>query len=422
MKNRIVPTILIALIALAPFGSGLMAISHLSNPRSVGMGGAYIGMARGFESPLWNPANLILSKKNRYSVNLFHLGVGVQNNSLSKSQYDLYNGAQLAPSDIDDILNSIPTDGMMLGINTESQVLRFAAGHMAFSIEGLFCTELQLDKNFVESLVRGNEMDKMYTFDNSDGQGFLVLSYNLSGAIPLHILPVKQFAVGATIKYLQGFGFMNVKDVKGYMTTTIDGMEANGLITSEYAGSGKGIGFDIGVASEINNQWTASLAFKNIISNIQWHQDATENFYSFNMDPVTLDIVEDTDSDSLFKTVEAESLKSFTSSTLPAEMRLGIVYHYKNIAVAADYIQGLNHRPGTSLVPQMAVGLQYLLASWLPLRTGFAVGGKERIISACGFGLKLGAFALDFGVSNNGGFLLSNQRGLNLAAGIGFWF
>ncbi|MFZ5519235.1 MAG: DUF5723 family protein [Candidatus Zhuqueibacterota bacterium] len=422
MKNRIAFIIIVVVFTLVPCGSGLMAISHLSNPRSVGMAGAYIGMARGFESPLWNPANLVLTKKNRYSVNVFHMGVGVLNNSFSKSQYDLYNGAQLTPGDIDDILHSIPADGLRLGINTESQVLSFASGHMAFSIEGLFCTDLQLDKNFVEILFRGNEMDKMYTFGNSDGQGFAVLSYNLSGALPLHISRVKKFAVGATIKYLQGFGFMNVKDAKGYMTTTIDGMEANGLITTEYAGSGKGIGFDIGVASEINHTWTASLAFKNIISNIQWHQDATENFYSFNMDPVTLEIVEDTDTDSIFKTVEAESLKSTTSSTLPAEMRLGVVYHYKNLAVAADYIQGLNNRPGTSLVPQMALGLLYTPLSWLPLRTGFAVGGKEGFISACGFGLKLGAFALDFGVSNNGGFFLSNQHGLNLALGIGFWF
>ena len=422
MKNRKILVFTVALLVSIYFAPDGLAISNLSNPRSTAMGGAYIGLARGVEAPLWNPANLALSSKNRYSVNLINFGVGLHNNSFNKSQYDMYNGDSLTTGDIDDILNSIPGDGLKLFMNTESQILSFASGHIAFSVEAIVCSELQLDKNFVEIMFRGNEMDKIYEFDNSDGEAFAVASYNLSGALPLNVSGVKRFSIGATIKFLQGYGYMKVKNTLGYMSTTIDGLEANGLINMEYAGSGKGIGFDIGAAAEINSLWTVSLAFKNIISNIQWNQDATEKFFSFNMDPVTMDILEDTDTDSLFKTEEAESLMSKTSSALPAQMHLGVVYNFKKMMFAADYIQGLNKRPGTSRIPQLAVGMQYDVLPWLPLRTGLAIGGNERFVSACGLGLKLGAFALDFGVSNRGGFFLSNQHGLNLAVGVGFWF
>lgn len=422
MKNILTFTLVLLFVTAGFFLTESKAGSHISNPRSVGMGGAYIGMARGFESAVWNPANLLLSSETRYSVSLVNLGVGVHNNSFNKSQYDMYNGDSLSAGDIDDILNSIPGDGLKFFMNTGSQLLSFASGHLAFSMEAIVCSELQLDKNFVEIMFRGNEMDQIYSFDNSDGEAFAVASYNLSGALPVHISGVKSFSVGATIKYLQGYGYMKVKETQGYMSTTIDGLEANGLITMEYAGSGKGIGFDIGAAAEINNLWTLSLAFKNLVSNIQWHQDATDKNFSFNMDPVTMEILEDTETDSLFDTEETTTELGTTSSSMPAVMHLGAVYHYKKMLVAMDYIQGLNERPGATFTPQFAVGVQYNALPWLPLRTGMAVGGNERFVSACGFGFKFGAFALDLGVSNRGGFILGNQRGLNLALGIGFWF
>lgn len=422
MKNRIARILILVFIFTGILMPEVNAISKNSNPRSVGMAGAYIGIARGFESPIWNPANLMLSSNHRYSVNLINVGVGIQNNSFSLSQYNMYNGDSLTTGDIDDILGSIPSDGLKIFMNTESQILSFASGHLAFSMEALICSEIQMDKNFVEIMFRGNEMDQVYTFDNTDGEAFAVASYNLSGAMPLYIDGIKNFSIGGTIKYLQGFGYMKIKNTQGYMSTTIDGLEANGLVNMEYAGSGKGISFDFGAAAELNNLWTVSLAFKNIISNIQWNQDATGKSYQFTMDPVTMEILENTDTDSLFNTEETESELGTTSSSLPAEMHLGVVYNYNKMLVAADYIQGLNKRPGTSTVPQLAVGMQYHVLPWFPLRTGLAVGGHERFTSAFGFGFQLGAFALDFGVSNRGGFFLSNQRGANLALGIGFWF
>ena len=49
------------------------------------------------------------------------------------------------------------------------------------------------------------------------------------------------------------------------MTTTVNGLEAHGVVNFESAEGGNGIAFDLGLASEVNHNWTFSLVVKNIL-------------------------------------------------------------------------------------------------------------------------------------------------------------
>ena len=62
-------------LSFSSTGKLLYGQSGISNARSVAMGGAYTAIARGIESPSWNPANLALSGKNKYHFNLVSLGL-----------------------------------------------------------------------------------------------------------------------------------------------------------------------------------------------------------------------------------------------------------------------------------------------------------------------------------------------------------
>jgi len=418
-NNITICLIFISGVILLPDTS--FATGKFSNPKGTAMAGAYIGLARGIDAPVWNPANLGLSTKNLRSINLINLGFGLYNNSFTINQYNSYNGDSLTTEDIDDILNSVPDNGLNLFINAESQLLSFASGLVAFSIEGLINSNFQLDKKFLEVILRGNEMDRIYHFDNSHGEAYAVLSYNLSGALPLEISQVKKFAIGRSLKFLQGFRYIKIIDTQGLMTTTTDGLEAHGNINFKSADGGNGIGFDIGVASEIDEKWTVSMVLKNIFSQINWAKSASEKSYSFLMDPITLDVFNDTDLDSIFKTDENEKSVAAISSSLPTEFHLGALYCYNNLSFTLDCVQSLKKKPGYSNTPQVAAGMQYHVLPWLQLRTGIAVGGNERLKSAGGFGVNFIPVMLDFGISNCGGMFLRNQRGLNLAFGIGLW-
>ena len=396
------------------------SIANISNARSVGLAGAYVGLARGIDAPLWNPANLGLKDNKRLSISLLNLGVGVYNNSFSISQYETYNGAYWSEDDIKNILNSIPPDGMELSVNGAGQLASFSSGRIAFTVEALMDSKIKLVKDFFDLILYTNTNKDQHVFDNCEGEAWVLMSYNLSAAFPLKVSYFQQFAVGTTIKYLQGFGYFNIVETKGFRTTTSAGESAVGVIEMEYAGLGQGVAFDLGAAAVLNRQWTFSLGLKNIVSNIKWNNEAQKKYYSFSMDSVDLfTIIEE---DSVIENEESEEKLSSISSSLPAELQLGVVYYHRRFTATMALIQGFSVRPGSSTMPKAAAGIEYNIFSWFPIRTGLSVGGDDTFSSAIGLGFKFGAFALDFGMSNRGGLILYNQKGVNLALSMGLWF
>ena len=409
--------ICVSAVIMVP-GSGLPA-SNGSDASGVAMAGAYMGLARGIDAAVWNPANLGLSTNSNMSINLIHIGAGVNNNSWTLGQYNQYNGDSLATDDINDILNSVPGDGVKFYGMAESQLAGFAKGRFAFSIEGMVASGFQFSKNFLEVMFRGNELDQVYQFDDSDGEAYTLMSYNVSGALPIRLASFQSAAIGATIKYLHGFRYLKMTNTTGVMTTTMDGLEAHGQVDFKSAGSGNGFGLDLGVASEIDDNWTVSLALKNIYSQLTWRENASIKTYSFLMDPITLEVLQNTDIDSLFKTGETEQPVASISSSLPAILYLGTLYHHKSYDFTVGYTQVLTKVAAYAMTPQLAGGLQYQALPWLQLRTGIAIGGTERFNAALGFGLTFLPFKFDFGVANYGGLFPKNQRGLNIALGFG---
>jgi len=186
--------------------------ANISNARSIGLAGAYVGLAKGVDAPLWNPANLGLSPEGRLSVTIFNFGVSVFNNSFSKQQYEKYNGAYWSENDIEDILNSIPNDGMKLSFDGAGQIASFSSGRIAFSIEALVESKVKLVKDFFDLVLYTNTNKSEHIFDDCEGEAWGIMSYNLSGALPISVPYFQQFSIGATVKYLQGMGYFKIME------------------------------------------------------------------------------------------------------------------------------------------------------------------------------------------------------------------
>ncbi|MFQ6094341.1 MAG: hypothetical protein ACE5OR_16985, partial [bacterium] len=118
-----------------------------SNARSGGLAGAYTALSRGVDAALWNPANLGLASPHRFSLNLVSAAVGLSNNSFSKSQYDLYNGAFWDSTRQEAILASIPSGGLKLNLDSEIQVLGFSYGPFAFTATGNIASDLVMARD-----------------------------------------------------------------------------------------------------------------------------------------------------------------------------------------------------------------------------------------------------------------------------------
>ncbi|MEE9554857.1 MAG: hypothetical protein V3W18_11215, partial [candidate division Zixibacteria bacterium] len=128
MMNRI-KSLIVAGFAFSVLLTGVAYGWGESNPKAIGMGGAYTALARDLEAPYWNPANLGLSDGKGFSINMFNVGVGLRNNSFSLADYNKYTGKFLTDSDKQDILNSIPSEGLALDALAEASAFNFSIGN-----------------------------------------------------------------------------------------------------------------------------------------------------------------------------------------------------------------------------------------------------------------------------------------------------
>lgn len=401
-------------VLLAGFANVGLASTAISNARAVGLAGAYTSVAHGIEAPSWNPANLALYPT-FFSMNLLSIGVGINNNSFSKRQYDLYNGAHLTTRDLENILGSIPDKGLDLDFAANSEILGFAFKNYAFTVRAVAAGHLKVAKD-LPGLIQGNEIGRTYDFSDCDGLAWAYISYGLAAGFPIAIEGIDRFAVGVGLNYLEGLYAADVVQFDGNLRTDPDFIHSRMIGQVQSAPGGAGLSLDLGAAAQFNSHWAVGIAFPNLLNNMTWAREAEVIDFSANPDSLNLyEISEAENEDSLFNFSDStHAIKSFATS-IPQQVRIGAVYRQKKYLLALDYIQGFRRGPGVTTTPQLAGGIEYRLLNWLPLRLGLAVGGREQVMLALGWGLKMSGFWLDFGLTNQGGLSPSSSQGTTVA-------
>jgi len=390
-------------LSFSSTGKLLYGQSGISNARSVAMGGAYTAIARGIESPSWNPANLALSGKNKYHFNLVSLGLGLNNNSFDKNQYGLYNGKYLTSEDKQNILASIPTEGLRLDLGTEVQALGLAFGPLALNATGFAVSDLTLSKEIVDLVLNGNEFDRVYNIGDTGGEGWAASSFGVSLGLPIIKNANFEFAVGGSVKYLRGFAYAKVKEATTTMSSNFDGIQTNGRVVIDRAFGGSGFAIDAGAAARKGN-WSLSLGLSNFSNYITWNQETKSFIYEFSADSVSVERIADSDIDSVFTdSEETVEIEPFTTK-LPAELRFGIARATKRFTFGVDFRKAFKNAPGVSTKPRFALGTEFRLIHFLPLRSGVSFGGKQGFTPSAGFAFDFSLFSWDFAVASPGGF------------------
>ena len=377
--------------------------SGISNARSVAMGGAYTAIARGVESPSWNPANLGLSGKNKYHFNLVSVGLGLNNNSFDKNHYDLYNGKYLTSEDKQNILASIPAEGLRFDLGTEVQAMGLAFGPLAFSASGFAVSDLSFSKEILDLVLNGNEFGRVYNIGGTGGEGWAASSFGVSLGMPIIKNANFEFAVGGSIKYLRGFAYAKVKEATTTMSTDFDGLQTNGRVVIDRAFGGSGFAIDVGTAARSGN-WSLSLGLSNFSNHINWNRETKSFVYEFSADSVSVEKIADSDIDSVFSdSEETVAIEPFTTK-LPVELRFGIARATKRFTFGVDFRTAFKKAPGVSTKPKFALGAEFRLIQFFPLRSGVAFGGKEGFTPSAGFAFDFSVFSWDFAIASPGGF------------------
>jgi len=365
--------------------------------RGLGMGAAYTALARGVHAPAWNPANLGLPDNPRFSMTFVSVGAGVWNNSLSKSFYDKYNGKDLNSKDIDDILNHIPDGGLDMDASVSARILSFSLNRFAFSMGAEGGSFLRVDKTLFDLAFRGNETNRSYSLGNTDGSGVGVGVIGLSWGHPIQVSFADAFAVGGTLHFLYGIGYVETDKADLTLNMREYDFDLNGEYEITHALGGSGWGLDLGAALQFGDQWTVSLGVANLLGSIPWPNEVEKEEGYVRGDSLAVWGFDDGVVDSSW-TVSAGEF----STKLPTVLRLGCSYREGSVLVTSDYWQGFSDGAMTRTRPRIAVGAEWSAVKWLPLRTGMVLGGRMGFGTSLGFGLRPGGFVFDVGMLSRG--------------------
>jgi len=182
---------------------------------------------------------------------------------------------------------------------------------------------------------------------------------------------------------------------------------------------GKGYGLDLGIAAKLNRKWTIGLFLSNPISRIKWDRKTEERGYQFQIDSLNLS---NSGNDSVFLSEDYQKDIDPFVTHLPLIAKAGISYQAKKILIAFDWEQGFENGPGVSKTPRLSLGTEIKFLSFLPLRTGLSLGGREGFSLSGGFGLDFGLIFLDLGIVNKNALLPNNSKGVGISLDCGLRF
>jgi uncharacterized protein DUF5723 len=417
--GRIIRTGLTVLFILSILTIASAHGSGLSSAKAVAMGGAQMGLAKGITAPLFNPANLGLNGYRKTGIGLVGAGAQISNNSFTLNDYNEYTGALLTESDKTTILNKIPVDGLKIMADVETSAMTISMGSFVLSFNGYAATDVNLGRDALRLFLNGVDFDDAFNLDGMYSEAIAYASAGLSYGMPIYTSGTRQLSVGTTIKYIRGFGYEEVTEISGGVSTHTYGFEGEGTMKVNTSTGGTGYGVDIGAALKLSNSYTLGASITNIVSKINWDKETKEYGYYFQFDTLSVDNMDD---DSLVVTEDYDRDIDAFSSGLPSILRLGLANTTGKLIWAVDWEQGFHLGAGVTTKPRFAFGAEYKLIGPLPFRGGFATGGGKGQVISGGTGLDIGVFYLDLALSNHSGFNFNETKGFHFAVSTGLNF
>ena len=246
-----------------------------SDPRMIGLTGAYTTLASGYQSVGVNPANLSVYQDN--SMNIFNIAMGFNSNSLSISNYNALSGSNLEDSTS---INYYPKSDFINSFNNRG--IRFMY-HYKIPIPFI---NLSL-KNFAITTNLNNNID----FGLPDGLLRLLFYGNTIGSdinieMEQFISNTQDFGVsysylfdnisfGFSFKYLLGLFYMGMESIGDPgIKTEITGFSGQNKYLIQQAIGGGGLGLDIGMSTTMpNNGYRFGVSIINLLGTIEWSQE-----------------------------------------------------------------------------------------------------------------------------------------------------
>jgi hypothetical protein len=363
-------------------------------PRELGMGGAYLGLARGYEAVFLAPANLALRDAPVWSLALPQvalggtlLGPGV------RDVMDLIDFNDLTGERQEELLALIPSSGTQASYSIRAPVVALSSGGVGLGLSYVSLGSHTLSRDLAELFLRGYEDGRAhYSVGNTSGDR--ATYWDAALALGRDYGPL---SVGITGHYLRGRTLVRTQLFEPRVDVAAAEVEV------DYVGAlvrgGSGYAMDIGAAFQASPGVTLSGTLSNVLSSMDWSQDLRYRAVTLDRDAIEnagpLDLRNryegsetSVDPEAIPHQVEQAAQGLFEGAEFPAVVRLGLGWQVgPKTRVAADVHRKVGDgRLADPWDHRVAVGVDQSI--WiLGARAGYAVGSDGGNLLGLGFSL-----------------------------------
>ena len=271
--------------ALVVVVSGV-ASGQLANASTAatGLGGAYTARAQGYNAVYWNPANLAMPGNPGFSLTFGAVDGNAGIKPLDYTSLSKYFGKTIPREVREEWLTDIEAEGAERGdLFGGVTGIGLSFGRIGLQVSSKAVSKLDLGPGAMEALLFGNAgRDSTFHELPLDGSRMRASGFTtaaMSYGMPFGIIPLPNFSLGFTGKYIVGQGVMVARDA-GSMIDSLPDWLFPAVITDDSTrknlrGAGKGIGVDVGAA------WTLpgfrfGLSVQNIVNTFRWDTTVME--------------------------------------------------------------------------------------------------------------------------------------------------
>jgi hypothetical protein len=410
--HRVLARLIGASLILSP--AALTAQLANASNAATALSGAYTARAQGYNAVYWNPANLAMPGTQGFSFGLIGFDGNAGIKPIDFNKLAPFSGKDIPKATREEWMLDVERDGGQKGaIGAGVTGAALSLGHIGFQVSTKVATDMNLAPGAVEAIMFGNtgRYDTVRTLSLA-GSSLQAAAYTtgaISYGMSLPMVPLANFAVGATVKYTLGHGVLLAQDAGSSLGTNSVSMSFPAILPNQDSVKsgqvGKGIGVDIGAAWKMPGM-RVGVSLQNVVNSFKWD---TTQFVSRNASGLFASDTNYFNADSVdqpYASAPAALRERLAGLVFKPVLAAGLEFDLiPRITVSADIRQQVGD--GLEVGPKsvMAAGAELRIIPFIPLR-----GGVQLMSGGVGVsgGLALHVLGFEAGI---GGFVRKRDGG-----------
>jgi hypothetical protein len=377
-----------------------------------------------------------MSTKSHFSMSFFNMSFGLGSGSITPDWINnqLFGGKDLREAkERKEFIKGISNDiNIQVPVFLSLPLLNFSFGSNVVSLgQVVSYTSINIPSKLAQVPFVGLEKGQELNINSLEIEHvtYLPISYSKGFLIKPGIIPFgKKSYVGLRSSLLIGLAEVHTENIKG----KVQGAEKNTLIDAGIelgvslpfslddsfpkSSFPIGIGFDLGLLTEIDEKLTVGASIDNIFASFKW--SGATVYKATVKGELTPEEISETDSLMNFLDQSETKESSSYKTSLPTSINLSGTYKAeKRVILDANVRIDLGKNYWASSTPLFSLGSEFYPETKVPFYFGLSFGGENNFIWGTGASLKIGSVILDISGGQLGG-IFNNATGMQFGFGL----